>query len=348
MGTAPVLLTGHVAIDDGSPLPKPATLERVCNGVPHTEGYTDPKGVFNIQLGGQAGVFQDATAAPSRMAGPPPMGNPAANSPLDGMSGESLGGSQDRSLENCELRAKLAGFRSQSIMLAGRHPMDNPDVGAILIHREVPGEGSTVSATTVNAAKAARKAFDKGRELLKKNQSGEARDEFQKAVQIDQSYAAAWVELGKLQAESNDLDGARSSFRTAMKSDPKFVNPYLELSRLALNDKKWREAADLTDQALRLDSFDYPQAYLFNAAAKFNLQEVDEAEKSIKEAARLDTRHQYPPVARLYGTILQYKKDYAGAVLQYRTYLKMAPNADDAPTVRKQLEALDKLTSEQK
>jgi tetratricopeptide (TPR) repeat protein len=347
--TAPLFLTGHVAIDDGSALPKPATIERVCNGVPHTEGYTDLKGVFSIQLGGQAGVFQDATDAPSRMAGPPAMGNPAANSPLDGMSGGSLGGPQDQSLVNCELRAKLAGFRSQSIALAGRHAMDNPDLGAILMHREAPGEkSSTVSATTVNAPKAARKAFEKGQELLKKNKLGEARDEFLKAVQIDQSYADAWVELGKLQDASNDRDGARSSFRAALKSDPKFVNPYLELSRLALNDKKWREAADLTDQALKLDSFDYPQAYLFNAAAKFNLQEVDAAEKSIKEADRLDTRHQYPEVAHLYGAILLYKKDYAGAVLQYHAYLKMAPNADGAPTVRKQLETLDKLTSEQK
>jgi len=117
---------------------------------------------------------------------------------------------------------------------------------------------------------------------------------------------------------------------------------------LALNDKKWQETADLTDQALRLDPFDYPQAYLFNAAAKYNMQEVDAAEKSIKEADRLDTRHQFPEVAHLYGAVLQYKKDYAGAVLQYRAYLKMAPDAEDAPTVRKQLETLDKLTTAQK
>ena len=345
---AAVFLTGHVAIDDGSALPRPAAIERVCNGVPHTEGYTDLKGAFSIQLGGQAGVFPDATDAPSRMAGPPAMGNPASNSPLDGMSGESLGGAQDRSLDNCELRAKLAGFRSQSVSLAGRHPMDNPDLGAILLHREVPGEGSTISATTVNAPKTARKAFEKGQELLKKNKPEDARDEFRKAVQIDQSYAAAWVELGKLQLQSNDQDGARSSFSAAMKSDPKFVNPYLELSRLALNDKKWKEAADLTDRALKLDPFGYPQAYLFNAAANFNLQKVDAAETSIKEAARLDTRHQYPEVPHLYGAILEYKKDYAGAVLQYQSYLKMAPNADDAPAVRKQLETLSKLTPEQK
>jgi tetratricopeptide (TPR) repeat protein len=347
----PIYLTGRVAIDDGSALPGPVTIERVCNGSTHTEGYTDMKGTFGIQFGNEAGVFQDATDSPSRssMSGTPMGGGGASGSSGGGSnSGMGMSGSQDRMMMNCELRAKLPGFRSQSIMMTGRRPMDDPDLGTILMHREAPGEGSTVSATTLNAPKAARKAFEKGQEFLKKNKPADAREEFEKAVQIDQVYAAAWCELGKLQAEFGDADMARGSFRVAMKSDPKFVNPYLELSMLALNDKKWQETADLTDQALRLDPFGYPQAYLFNAAAKYNMQEVDAAEKSIKEADRLDTRHQYPEVAHLYGAILQYKKDYPGAVLQYRAYLKMAPDAEDAPTVRKQLETLDKLTTAQK
>src|SRR5580700_2234504 len=313
----PIYLTGRVALDDGSELPGPVTIERVCNGATHTEGYTDMKGTFGIQFGNEAGVFQDATDSPSRssMSGMGPgMGNGSSGGLGSSGGGSGMGGSQERMLMNCELRAKLPGFRSQSIMLAGRRPMDNPDLGTILMHREAPGEGSTVSATTLNAPKAARKAFDKGLELLKKNKPADAREEFEKAVQIDQAYAAAWCELGKLQVEFGDADMARGSFRVAMKSDPKYVNPYLELSMLSLNDKKWQETADLTDQVLKLDPFDYPQAYLFNAAAKYNMQQVDAAEKSLKEAERLDARHQYPEVAHLYGAILQYKKDYAGAV----------------------------------
>jgi Tfp pilus assembly protein PilF len=346
----PIYLTGRVAIDDGSELPGPVTIERVCNGSTHTEGYTDMKGTFGIQFGNEAGVFQDATDSPSRssMSGTAPGMGGSPGGTLGGGSSAGMGGSQDRMLMNCELRAKLPGFRSQSVNLAGRRPMDNPDLGTILMHRDAPGEGSTVSATTLNAPKAARKAFDKGQELLKKNKPADAREEFEKAVQIDQAYAAAWCELGKLQAEFGDADMARGSFRVAMKSDPKFLDPYLQLSMLSLNDRKWQEAADLTDQVLRLNAFDYPQAWLFNAAAKYNMQEVDAAEKSVKEADRLDSRHQFPEVAHLYGAVLQYKKDYAGAVLQYRAYLKMAPDAEDAPTVRKQLETLDKLTTAEK
>ncbi len=344
VGTSPIFLTGRVAVDDGSELPGPVTIERVCNGSTHAEGYTDMKGTFGIQLGNESGVFQDATDSTSRST---MTGGTLQSGGITGGAGSSgMGGSQERLLMNCELRAKLPGFRSQSIMLAGRRPMDDPDLGTILMHREAPGEGSTVSATSLNAPKAARKAFDKGQELLKKNKPADARDEFEKAVQIDQAYAAAWCELGKMQAESGDSDMARGSFRMAMKSDPKFVNPYLELSILSLHDRKWQEVADLTDQAVKLDAFDYPQAYLFNAAAKYNLQEVEAAEKSVQEAERLDTRHQWPQVAHLYGMILQHKKDYAGAATQLRAYLKMAPNADDAAAVRKQLETLEQLVAQ--
>jgi len=344
----PIFLTGRVAMDDGSALPGPVTIERACNGSTHTEGFTDMKGTFGIQLGNEAGVFQDATDSPSNssLTGAPGMSRQGGM--LGGGGGSGMGGAQDRMLQNCELRAKLPGYRSQSIILAGRRPMDDPDLGTILMHREAPGEGSTVSATSLNAPKTARKAFERGQELLKKNKPADAREEFEKAVQIDQQYAAAWCELGKLQAWAGDADMARGSFRVAMKSDPKFVNPYLELSALSLNDRKWQEAADLTDQALKLDPFDYPQAYLYNAAAKYNMKEMEGAEKSIKEAERLDPRHQYPEVSHLIGAILQYKKDYAGAVTYYRAYLKMAPNADDAPVVRKQLETLDKLTTAEK
>lgn len=203
--TSPVFLSGRVAVDDGSPLPGPVTIERVCNGVTHAEGYSDTKGNFGIQLGNEQGVFQDATDGTGRGGGMPGMSGGQS-----GTSGGSMGqSSQERLLTNCELRARLGGFRSQAIILAGRRIMDDPDVGTILLHREAPGEGSTISVTTLQAPKEARKAFEKGLEYIKKNKYAEARTEYEKAVQIDQKFAAAWCELGKMQAGRGFRYGAR-------------------------------------------------------------------------------------------------------------------------------------------
>jgi tetratricopeptide (TPR) repeat protein len=336
-----VFLSGRVAVDDGSPLPGPVTIERVCNGVTRAEGYTDTKGNFGIQLGNEQGVFQDATDGIG--GGGDMTGLPGVSRAQPGLGGgPGMGQSAtERLLNNCELRARLGGYRSQSIILAGRRPMDNPDLGTILLHRETPGEGSTISVTTLQAPKDARKAYEKGLEYIKKNKFAEARTEYEKAVQIDQKFAAAWCELGKMQAGAEDFDMARGSFRMAIQSDPKFPVPYVELSIIAVGQKKWQEVSDLTATAIRLDPFDYPQVFLFNAAAHYNLRETDAAEKSVKEAERLDSRHQYPQIGHLYGLILAQKQDYAGAVTHLRDYLKMFPGASDAADVRTQLQRLD-------
>jgi Tfp pilus assembly protein PilF len=345
--SAPVFLSGHVAIDDGSPLPGPVTIERVCNGVTHAEGYTDTKGNFGIQLGNEQGVFQDATDG---------SGGGSGATGLPGMAGGSLGmsggntgmgqSSSERLLNNCELRARLGGYRSQSIILAGRRAMDNPDVGTILLHRESPGEASTVSITTLQAPKDARKAYEKGLEFIKKNKYADARTQYEKAVQIDQKFAAAWCELGKMQAGAQDFDMARGSFRMAIQSDPKFPVPYVELAIIAVEQKKWQEVSDLTATVIKLDPFDYPQAFLFNAAAHYSMRETEAAEKSVKEAERLDSRHQYPQIAHLYGLILAQKQDYEGAVTHLRDYLRLYPGASDAGDVRTQLQKLDQVVAQ--
>jgi len=228
-------------------------------------------------------------------------------------------------------------------MLSGRRPMDDPDIGTILLHREAPGEGTTISLTTLQAPKDARKAFEKGLEYIKKNKLPEARTEFEKSVQIYQQFAAAWCELGKMQAGAEDYDMARGSFRMAIQSDPKFAAPYLELSIIALEQKKWQEVADLTASATKLDPFDYPQAFLFNAAAHYNMRETESAEKSVIEAERLDSRHQFPEVTHLHGLILMQKHDYAGAATQLRDYLRLYPGASDAASVRGELQKLDQV-----
>jgi tetratricopeptide (TPR) repeat protein len=249
-------------------------------------------------------------------------------------------------LMNCELRARLGGYRSQSIILAGRRAMDDPNVGTILLHREAAGEGTTISVTTLQAPKDARKAFEKGLEFTKKNKLSEARVEYEKAVQIDQKFAAAWCELGKMQAGAEDFDMARGSFKMAIQSDPKFPAPYLELSIIALEEKKWQEVADLTKTAGELDPFDYPQAFLFNAAAHYNLRETEAAEKSVMEAERLDTQHHYPQIAHLYGLILAQKHDYAAAATHLRDYLRLYPGATDASAVKTELQKLDQVLAQ--
>lgn len=248
---------------------------------------------------------------------------------------------------NCDLRARLSGYRSQSVSLAMRRPMDDPNIGVILVHRQSTGEeGTTVSAISLAAPKDARKAFDKARDSFKKNKVDDAAKNYQKAVDLYPKYATAWYELGRIHAAQGRPDDARKAFESARESDPKYVEPYIQIALLASKNMQWREVADLTDRAIKLDAFDYPQAFFFNAVANYNLKNVDAAEKSAREAERLDTRHQFPQASHLLGVILAQRQDYTGAAEHMRSYLKLAPNAADADNVRKQLDQVEKMTAQ--
>ncbi|MBI4875608.1 MAG: tetratricopeptide repeat protein [Acidobacteria bacterium] len=333
----PIFLSGKVVLDDGTPPPDTVTIERVCNGVVRPEAYTDSKGRFSFQLGQSMNVMPDASTSGAADAGI--FGsNPQTRG---GMSG----GLSERDLMGCELRASLPGFRSEMVNLAGRRVMDNPDVGTIILKRLGNVEGRTISATTALAPKDARKAYDKARDNIKKQKWADAQKELEKAVAAYPKYAAAWHQLGLLHEQQKNTGAARKAYAESLSADAKFLGPYLQLAMLAVRDTNWQDVADITSRLVRLDPFDYPQAFFYNAVANFNLRKLDDAEKSAREALKIDTDHRIAKTSHLLGVILAQKNDYTGAVEHIENYLKFAPEAKDAEQVRKQLDEIRKFAA---
>jgi tetratricopeptide (TPR) repeat protein len=346
----PIYISGRVLMEDGNPPTESVTIERVCGGSPHAEGYTDSKGYFGIQLGQSRGVLQDAseTGGSGGIYGDtkdPNIDNLGARTP-SGSSSTSGAFNSDMRYMNCDLQARHAGFRSQSVSLANRRAMDNPDIGIILLHRLTPTEGTTISAVSLSAPKEARKAFEKGQEAIHKKKWDEAAKAFQKAVDIYPGYATAWYELGRLQAAGGAPDTARISLECAMKADPKYAAPYVELASLDVTAKKWKEVATITDRGLRLDSFDYPELFFFNGVANYYLKNSDVAEKNVRQAVKLDTQHRYPQSAYLLGLILTQRREYGEAVVQFRDFLKLAPESADAKSAKERIDQIEQLTAQ--
>jgi tetratricopeptide (TPR) repeat protein len=338
----PIFLSGKVVLNDGTPPPDSVVIERVCNGIVRPEAYTDSKGRFSFQLGQNTAMMQDASVSSAADAtfGDPGFGNPQRASTL----GSPRGGFNERDLMGCELRAVLAGFRSDVVNLGGRRAFDNPDVGTIVLHRLGNVEGTTISATSLQAPKDAKKALEKGREAAKKKKFSEAQKELEKAVQIYPKYAAAWFDLGRVLEQQNQIEQAGKAYSEALAADSKFVSPYLQMALIAARQNRWQDVADTTDRALRLNPVDFPAAYFYNSVANYNLKKIDAAEKSAREAQKLDPQHRIPKLDHLLGMILAERRDYAGAAEHMRNYLKFAPGAQDADKVRSQLTELEKLT----
>ena len=237
--------------------------------------------------------------------------------------------------------ASLAGFRSQSVRIRGAGGSQD-SIGTILLHRIGASEnGATVSARSLAAPKDARKAFERGRDLVKRNDLDGAVREFRKAVALYPEYSTAWCELGDIQFARGQLDAARGWFQTTLHSDPAYVYPYVQLSRVELKAARWQQLAAATGKTLALDSFAYPQVFLFDTVAHYHLGDYALAEQSISRAEPLDKRHEFPQIVYLKVLLLLQHQDYAGAAECLRAYLKLGPDSADAPKVREQLKDIE-------
>ena len=110
----------------------------------------------------------------------------------------------------------------------------------------------------------------------------------------------------------------------------------------SLQERKWQDAADLSERVLHFNSTDYPSAYYLNAMANLRLNNLDPAEKSAREAIRLDSTRRNPRTSYVLGLILAQKQDFKQSAALLKTYLNALPDAPDAEIVRKQLREIEK------
>ena len=110
----------------------------------------------------------------------------------------------------------------------------------------------------------------------------------------------------------------------------------------SLQERKWQDAAYLSERVMHVNSTDYPSAYYLNAMANLRLNNLDPAEKSAREAIRLDSAHRNPRTSYVLGLILAQKQDFKQSAELLKTYLNALPNAADAEVVRKQLREIEK------
>lgn len=323
-------ISGRVVLEDGAPVPQPAAIQSICAGQRRTEAYTDKSGNFD---------FRFATVR-------------SANSGAGGVSdaevafGDPERGTNQIDWRNCELKAVLSGFSSEAIHLgANISSLDTRNVGQLVLHRMGKVQGLTMSATSAQASKPARKALEKGREMAQKEKWDEAEEWLRKAVEIYPKYAVAWYELGRAQRNKGNLAGARDSFNQALAADRNYVSPYQALSELDIHDQRWQELVTVTGQVMALDAVDFPDAWFRNAVGNFYLQNYDAAENSARQGAAVDEHHQVPKLQYLLGLILVQKHQYEEALEQMRQFRREVTKQADIQEAERQLGEIEKLSA---
>ena len=340
-----MFLLGRVATDDGTPVPHDVLVERVCNARVRQQVYATSRGDFSMELGSMTDSYLDASGEGS------PQYGQASKVPGMGIS--------RLELTNCELRATVSGFRSSVISLVELTPdSSRMDVGAIVVHRAAKIKGMTLSAAPYKAPKDARRAYEKGLEAERNGRFADARQYFEKAVEIYPKYANAWFQLGVVLQNLAQKEPARTAYTHATTIDSKFLPPYLSLASMAYEANDWPEVLDLTNHVLGLDPLnyanvtgyildldplDYAEAYFYNSAANFKLNKIEDAEKSGLKAERLDVRPRFPQLHLLLAEIFTRKNNYPTAISETKIYLELVPLAKDAEQLRERLAKWEKL-----
>ncbi|HUI54150.1 MAG TPA: tetratricopeptide repeat protein [Bryobacteraceae bacterium] len=343
----PIVLSGKVMLEDGTVPPDAVILELDCGGGARPQGHTDAKGRFSVTIG------QDQTETLDASYGN--IGEPVSNAvasynravPTSPSLGSPVGqSSSERDLMNCELRAVLGGFSPASVKLSGPRALEYTDVGTMILHRLADVSGFTYSVTSADAPKDARKAFEKGLELRRKNRGADAEVQFKKATAVYPRFAAAYYELGRTQTAANKNEEARKNFTAALNVDPRYVSPALELAMLSFRESTWQDAAAYGDRVTKLDPYSYPIAYYVAGMAYLQMTQPAAAEKNARELVKLDPGHKYPEGVYVLALALAQQKKYPEALQQMRSYLQLAPDGPEAPTVKRHIQRLMQLTGE--
>jgi tetratricopeptide (TPR) repeat protein len=302
-----IVVRGRVAVSTGGPLPAPATVEGLCGGLPQQAVFTH--GDFGLTL------------TPSGSA--------------NAISGGGSGGP-------CRIRVSLAGFRAVELPVNSGGSL-RADVGLIILKPLEALAGPTAPVTSVLAPPKARKAFEKGVTLAAKKKWKQARKEFETATNLYPRFAAAWCELGAVLNRLELPDEARAAYRKAIAADGKFVRAVLHLAILEAGQRQWRESARLSDQVIAQHPSEFPEAFLYNAAALYNLGLDAPAEQAVLRAIDLDTGRSFPKSFQLLAAIQAGRGERRKAAENLRLFLRYTTDASEAERARAELDELEKL-----
>ena len=336
----PTFLTGSVIYPDGSPADFNAKVEMWCDGRVRRQVST-LKGRFSLTIGGtgpQISEHLDASVGG-------PFSNPNSSG-QGGFGGSSVGfgqGGQSRqawnpaymNLTGCELKASQTGFQSDSISVAFRRPMDNPDVGTLVLYRAGSVVGTTSSVTTMSAPKKASKGYKKALKEVKKKKADyqKAAAELEKATDLYPEFSEAWNLLGQVRLQLEDESGAQKAFESAAASDPKYLKPQVAMMELESRRQSWDQVSEWSTKVLELHPY-LMTAHYYRGVANLNMRRWEQAEESLTKVRASHKADDYPYAGYLLGLMLADKGNFNHAAKELKHFLKLRPEAPEGDRVK--------------
>ena len=296
--TYPVIVKGTVVMEDGTPPPFSVAIEKYCSNINGSAPgpITNKKGewIWRLEI--------DAFAT-----------------------------------QACVFRASHAGYTSTALDASGLNTTSHDttiSLPPLIISESIPDAYAIVVSTSKIPGKA-KSDFNQAMKSLDVPNFDKASRELQAAVDAAPKFAEGWHALGVVSERLKEPQKARDAYEHAIAADDKMLQAYVALTRLCLKTKDWQGAAKTADALIQADKKRlYPEVYVHQAVAQYELKNLDAALASAQEAVRLDPRHKNPRSEYVLGRILEAKGDSAGAKEHFAKYLELDSGAADIQAVR--------------
>jgi Tfp pilus assembly protein PilF len=193
-----------------------------------------------------------------------------------------------------------------------------------------------VSAVELSVPDSALLEYNKAEDFLARRDVKGAIDCLKKAIEIAPQYAAAWNHLGTISYQTKQYQQAEGYFREALERDPEAYSPLVNLGGALLAQGKLADSLPINERAVKAKPDD-PLAHSQLGQNYFFLGKLDEAERHLKQAKALDPSHfSYPQLVLV--EIYARKNQLPAAIAEIEEFLKLHPDSELAPKMRKVLE----------
>ena len=204
--------------------------------------------------------------------------------------------------------------------------------GVILRNEVINAKWATIPKETLDH-------FKRGADLAQEGKAAEAEVELRKAVAISPSFAPAYTELAKLAFKNGKPDAAIEDCKTAIRYDDSDFDAhlnlgmaYMSLKKLDLAEPEFVNAAYIDRTAIT------PHYYLGIMYVMKN--DLNIAQKAFETARDLNGGKSLPAIHRFLGRIYIKKDMEKEGLHELEIYIKLAPKAQDAEKVKKEISDL--------
>lgn len=189
-----------------------------------------------------------------------------------------------------------------------------------------------VTARSLAVPDEARREYAAAVRSLNARDIDEAIAHLRRATEIAPDFAAAWNYLGTIAYQTKRFNDAEANFRRALHADPDLYEPLVNLGGVLVTTGQLDEALRINTRAVARKPDD-PLAHSQLGMAYLFLNRLDNAERHLREAVKLDPRHFSHPQLHL-AEVYRRRGETRNAAAQLESFLRHHPDSPEAPRIR--------------